>query len=312
LTIQSIDATNTPQGVVTLSNSPTYVTIDSTVPHLWLPEQTCDEFAKVFGLQFDPHTQLYLVNTTVHDRLKQLNPSINFQLGTSRDPTSVVNIKLPYGAFDLEASHPIYPNATNYFPIRRAANESQFTLGRAFLQEAYLVTDYEHHNFSISQATFDSSSKERIVPIVSEDYTASTISAQNESGSQNVDPKGLSKPAIAGISVGATIFVLVCAVAFCLVWVRRRRLSKSGGSQELAERPSQDSSRTYAEFSDTAKCEMEDSCKPHELNDSSRCEAEGQAVPNEIHDTSRCELAGWETPEMAGSSPLPRVHEMSA
>jgi hypothetical protein len=41
-------------------------------------------------------------------------------------------------AFDLQAHWSIYPSTTNYFPLRRAANDTQYTLGKKFLQEAYV------------------------------------------------------------------------------------------------------------------------------------------------------------------------------
>jgi hypothetical protein len=74
-----------------------------------------------------------------------------------------VNITLPYDAFDLQLSYPYLPNTTYadpskyYFPLRQAANETQYVLGRAFLQEAYLITDYERNNFSIHQAVHNAS-----------------------------------------------------------------------------------------------------------------------------------------------------------
>jgi hypothetical protein len=307
LTIQSIDATNTPQGVVTLSNSPTYATIDSTVSHIWLPEKACDEFERVFGLQFDSRTQLYIVNMTTHDRLRQLNPSINFQLGNSRNPTKVVNINLPYGAFDLRAGYPIYPNATNYFPIRRAANETQFTLGRAFLQEAYLITDYEHQNFSVSQATFESPLKERIVPIVSEEYA---ISTQNKQESKHGDPTRLSKATLAGIIIGTAILVLTCTFASYFFFAKKRCLKKARKSQERSEQSSGVLTSECAEFPDTARHEMNAAHRVAELNRTSIFQAEGDDVANELHNTSAVELEGWEAHEIEGSYPPLRLHEM--
>jgi len=55
------------------------------------------------------------------------------------------SIVLFYAAFDLQATYLIYNNSTRYFPIRCAANE--YTLGRTFLQEAYVIANYEHSNF---------------------------------------------------------------------------------------------------------------------------------------------------------------------
>ncbi|KAG0648252.1 hypothetical protein D0Z07_5497, partial [Hyphodiscus hymeniophilus] len=76
-----------------------------------------------------------------------------------------ISINLPYAAFDLQATYPIFPNATNYFPLRRAANQSQYTLGRTFLQEAYVIADYNRSTFSVSQSLFNENSTEKIIPI---------------------------------------------------------------------------------------------------------------------------------------------------
>jgi hypothetical protein len=135
--LQTIMATNTLQGVMSLLPQGILSLIDSTVPEIWLPENACTIFEQAFGLQFDPHTNLYLVNDTIHSALQSLNPSLTFTLGNARSGGPSIEITMPYSAFDLQANWPIYPNATNYFPLRRAANDSQYTLGRAFLQEVY-------------------------------------------------------------------------------------------------------------------------------------------------------------------------------
>ena len=136
LAIQEITASNTPNGVVSLLPTGILSLIDSTLPYIWLPQDACDLFEQAFHLVYDNATDLYLVNDTIHSQLQQLSPSITFKLGTEVIGGEFVDIVLPYGAFDLQASYPIYPNATNYFPIRRAANATQYTIGRAFLQEA--------------------------------------------------------------------------------------------------------------------------------------------------------------------------------
>ena len=152
--VQAITAENTLTGTVMPLSSGILSFIDSGTPHIWLPLPACTAFERAFGLVYDPHTDLYLVNSTVHAQLMQLNPSVTFTLGNEVSGGGVVNITLPYGAFDLQASQPIYANATPYFPLRRAANESQYTLGRTFLQEAYLTVDYGRSKFSVQQAMF--------------------------------------------------------------------------------------------------------------------------------------------------------------
>ena len=110
--------------------------IDSTVPHIWLPLDACRAFEKAFGITYDSETELYLVNDSLHNTLKQQDASLSFILGNQVDGGDVVNITFPYAAFDLIVGSPIVNTSQPYFPLRRAANDSQYTLGRTFLQES--------------------------------------------------------------------------------------------------------------------------------------------------------------------------------
>ena len=110
--------------------------IDSTVPHIWLPQDSCTLFEEAFGLTYNDTVNRYLVNDTLHQKLQSQDPSISFILGNDVNDGATVNITLPYSAFDLNVSTPIVNNTQKYFPLRRAANDTQFTLGRTFLQEA--------------------------------------------------------------------------------------------------------------------------------------------------------------------------------
>ena len=88
------------------------------------------------GLQLDNATGRYIINEMIHTGLKELNPEITFKLGNVKYGGETLNIVFPYSAFDLQVNYRIYPNATKYFPLRQAMNESQCTIGRTFWQEA--------------------------------------------------------------------------------------------------------------------------------------------------------------------------------
>jgi hypothetical protein len=109
--------------------------IDSTIPYIFLPLEVCQQFEKAFGIVWDNDAQAYLVNDTLHTKLQAQNASVTFVLGNS-SANSIVNITLPYAAFYLIADYPLVENTTNYFPLMRATNDTQYTLGRTFLQEA--------------------------------------------------------------------------------------------------------------------------------------------------------------------------------
>lgn len=110
--------------------------IDSTVPHIWLPLDSCRAFEQAFGIVYDNETDLYLVNNSLHDTLKQQDASVAFILGNEIEGGDTINITFPYAAFDLTVSSPLVNSTQHYFPLRRAANDSQYTLGRTFLQES--------------------------------------------------------------------------------------------------------------------------------------------------------------------------------
>lgn len=126
--------------------------LDSSFPYIWLPLESCLLFEKAFGLTYDTATELYLVSDSLHDALVLQNASVVFTLGNLNG--SSVNVTLPYSAFDLTASPPLVANTSRYFPLKRAANNTQYTLGRTFFQEAYVVADYERGNFSVFQCNW--------------------------------------------------------------------------------------------------------------------------------------------------------------
>lgn len=133
--ISSLDQDGTisnllPTGIMSL--------VDSTVPQIWLPIEACEAFERAFGLTFDETTELYLVNSSLRSQLQDQNASVTFTLGATANGGLTTNITLPYDSFDLLITPPTpnVDNSSRYFPLRRAANESQYTLGRTFLQEA--------------------------------------------------------------------------------------------------------------------------------------------------------------------------------
>lgn len=218
--VESIMATNTLKGTFSLSSGAHFSLIDSTVPHLWLPRQICDNFEQAFGLTYDPQTDLYVINSTMYAQLKAKNPTITIKLVNSLENTSsnYTNIVLPYAAFDLQASYPWYSNATNYFPIRRAANDTQYVLGRTLLQEAYLIVDYERANFSISQAVFPD-------PLPAANIVTITPGSNSTSNQQTTtSSSSLGTAAIAGIAAGGAALLLIIGLAF--FFFHRKRSSK--------------------------------------------------------------------------------------
>ncbi|KAG8530186.1 uncharacterized protein KY384_004686 [Bacidia gigantensis] len=208
--IQAITSTFNNGSVSSLLPSPTLAFIDSTVPYIYLPEEACKTFEAQLGLVWNQKQNLYFVDQTLHDTLSNLQPRFTFRLGNDKITGPTVNITLPYSSFDLTIKPPLLPNETSYFPLRRG-NDSQITLGRAFLQEAYLITDYDQGNFTVAQAIHNDTAKPQLVPIP---WNATVSSASNHH---------LSQKEKIGISVGSVVLGILILLAIFYILLRRRK-----------------------------------------------------------------------------------------
>ncbi|KAL8918402.1 MAG: hypothetical protein Q9208_007372 [Pyrenodesmia sp. 3 TL-2023] len=210
--IQSITTTYANGSVSSLLPSPTLAFIDSTVPYLYLPEDACKAFEAEFGLVYNKKNNIYFVDDALHQVLSNLKPQFTFRLGNDKLSKPTVEITLPYASFDLVMKPPLQPNNTSYFPLRRGA-DNQITLGRTFLQEAYVITDYDHKNFTVAQALFNENTKTNIVAIP---WNATAVPSEG---------KRLSRQATIGIGISSTMFILAIATVcfFCAMRRRKRR-----------------------------------------------------------------------------------------
>lgn len=135
--LQSIEFSDSNTVAKELLSEGILIFLDSTVSQLWLPVSACRNFEDAFGITYDEQTGLYLVNDTLHESLLAQNASVTFVIGNNYVGGERVNITFPYLSFDLEVSYRVLNGTTRrYFPLRRAVNETQYTLGRAFFQES--------------------------------------------------------------------------------------------------------------------------------------------------------------------------------
>lgn len=216
----------------TLLNDGIYIYIDSTVPHIWLPLDVCAKFEEVFGLRYDNVTDLYLVNDILHEELLSSNPSVTISLAASLPDDSTeavptIDIVLPYGAFDMVAGYPLASstniNATSkYFPLRRAYNSTQYTLGRTFLQEAYLHVDYGRSSFTLSQTQFPSDPADpgEIIAVYPDEHATTNPTIPDPPDGPVPPEERLRNGIIAAIVAGA----LVCAGSIIAAVFFYRRL----------------------------------------------------------------------------------------
>ncbi|KAJ4240456.1 hypothetical protein NW757_012421 [Fusarium falciforme] len=249
--------------------SPINTYIDSTDPNIWLPESAVKAFESAFDLTLDEDSSLYLINDTHHNSLLKSDAEVSFRLSDVLDGGDTVTITLPYQAFALRAEYPLVEKSSYYFPLKLAADESQYTLGRTFLQEAYLTADYERHVFNVSQCTWDGGAEETLVTILPkgsrsgstpDDGKNSDPSDQDppDDSSDNKAQNSLSTGAIIGIVIGV---VAVIAAAGTFIIVRRRRQSAKQAPNGLARNEETD---TGADSPGFGKSELHaDAIKPH-------------------------------------------------
>jgi len=235
--------------------NPFKAVIDSTLPYISLPRPVCSQIADKLGLiptNTNSGYQLYTINQTQRARNYQQVQNIQISitntdaLGNPSGPFNGTTITFPYAAFDLNATWPIsLDNVTSYFPIIPAPTDT-FILGRTFLQEAYVIADFDRQNFSVYQSKFPGPNvKATLVPI----YNSSVEAQLNTK---------LSGRAIAGIVVGCFFFVVIVVGIVVSIWqfwfVKKRR------EKGIAERAKRTDSRghTYSSLSGiTANDSME-------------------------------------------------------
>lgn len=305
--VDSIMASDTLKGTFSLTSGAYFSVIDSTAPHLWLPTSVCAQFEQAFGLTYDPKTDLYLVNDTIHQQLLAKNPSVTIKLSNSlaNSASNYTNIMLPYGAFDLQASYPYYPNATNYFPIRRAANDTQYILGRTFLQEAYLIVDYERANFTVAQTVFSD-------PPPASNLVA--ITSPSEKHNKTEGPSGLGTGAIIGIAVGGAIAFFIAVFAVFLFFRRRKnkkqpyelagnQTSDAGSSRQFSDSPTQMKAQGPSELNGTPLTELASPVTIHYPTDHKTAVSINDA-PVELPAESRAAITPrWEEVRMPPRAP---------
>jgi len=193
--------------------------LDSSTPFLWFPTEVCDYFEKLLGLQWDEASQLYLVSDLLHQNLTASQPYVTFNLSDPRTPTDGYPFMVSYEALDLNASYPLVNASapTRYFPLKRMADTDQgpCLLGRAFLQDAYLMVNYRDERFRLASARYDKSIGPRIKTITS-------IAQSGDPTSPSPPPASTSSSSrpiiVILIAVVSTVVSLVLGIAYFGVW----------------------------------------------------------------------------------------------
>lgn len=274
-----------------LLSTPITAALDTITAQIWLPTSVCSAFESAFGLIWNETYSLYILDDDQHATLLKRNPSVTFTLstGSNYESTDRLNITLPYGAFDLSASPPLAGNDTfHYFPLKRAANESQYTLGRTFFQETYIIADYDHELVTLFPGVYpDSSVPANIVSICHPNATVCN-GIPIRQGNQK---RGLGGGAIAGTVIGIVAIIGLVGLGITLAVRARRRKYKGHGNCVYYLKPELDSGTSSTGLR-----------SPQRQSDSA-------GMPSESGGSTRFEMPGHvDTPELE----VLQLYEMQA
>jgi hypothetical protein len=298
-----------------LLSTPIIAGLDTITAHIWLPTSVCSAFESAFGLVWNETYSLYILDKDQHATLLKRNPSVTFTLSTGyENSTDRLNITLPYAAFDLSASPPLAGNDTpHYFPLKRAANESQYTLGRTFFQEAYMIADYGRAQVMLFPGVYpDSSVQANIVSICHPNATVCN-------GIPILQGPGLGGGPIAGIVIGIVAIISLVGLGITPAIRARRRRNvrprKPRPNGELDEflKPELDATQRYKGHEVDGNCVLELKAELDSgtsstgfslksLVRSPRRQSNGAGMSPESRGSARFEMpAHVDTPELEGS-----------
>jgi len=321
----------------------TIMKIDSSVPDIWLPTRLCLLFEDYFGFTYDDEANMYL---TDYSNSKARAGNVTFTLyhyGREGEPfpqmltpsvdsggevqpgrtivTPTVDITLPFEAF-VSGTTISHANGTEkglYVSLRRSLDISRPTLGRAFLQEAYLMVDYESREFGIYECKWDNiieSTAKNLVAIP----PAPLRSPREESGT--FESAG-SRPNPTWIIV-VTMLGTLCFVGAIWAWRSRNHWGKQKFLKKERDKKGKKkgSTSSKSDFSNQPNCTERGGRQirrkplrrtfPHELGGGSIIEMESQRDRPELDAGLRPELEGdREQFELPGRSmpQEPFVHE---
>jgi Eukaryotic aspartyl protease len=226
--------------------------IDSSTPYLWLPDKVADNFAAALNLTYNETGNLYMVDTDQFQANLAQTYSFTFSLssadnldnfGNPLDMPGVVNLTISSAAFAQQLHYPYggIPYGARgiaYFPLKKLRNSTMPILGRAFLQETYLITFYDSGIFSLHQALWpDNPTKDAKIRTMQRPPN-SPFPPAPELGSSN----NLTQAQMAGIGAGIFILCLIMLLVLWYFWRKRRaRKRRNTGSTEEADKDAESS-----------------------------------------------------------------------
>ncbi|KAI1415522.1 acid protease [Hypoxylon sp. FL1857] len=234
------------------------VSVDGCSPYLSLPKSTCDALAENLPVTYNQGLGLYYWNTDDPKYTQIVNSAsvLEFVFAGGSN-TQNVSISVPFRHLNLTLTAPLVDNPTQYFPCYTGPSK-KYTLGRAFLQDAFVGANWGTKSWWLAQAPGPNIPSPSVVELADGDSTikassndwkeswtgswtaltpdevdsSATVSAPSATVSQPAtEPSsGLSTGAQAGIGVGVGIVGLGIIGAIAFFFLRRRKAAPSDGT----------------------------------------------------------------------------------
>lgn len=215
------------------------VLVDPTAPFIYLPKSSCDAIAANLPVTYQPNLGLYFWDTTspAYHEIISSPAFLDFTFRQNGSLTQNITINVPFSLLNLTLTSPLVDIPTPYFPCNPVGYGKvypQYTLGRAFLQAAFVGVNWQYDglgNWFLAQAPGPNLPTQPIVTSIglNDAYIVPSMNlwADTWRGSwapiaaattTNPARSHLSKGAIAGIAVGAVVVGLIVIAGAAICW----------------------------------------------------------------------------------------------
>ena len=229
------------------------VTMNPGAPYMYLPNSTCEAIAKDLPLTYNAKYGLYLWNTQDPEYVKIVKSPTYLSL-TFRAASDNLTINVPFQLLNLTLDAPLATQPTPYFPCQPPNNSTEYSLGRAFLQAAFIGVNWDQGNgkWFLAQAPGPNTAQTPVQqPITTSTIEGSTADWAETwktvwtplpdsegplpAGSQKNNATANSKSSESGLSGGGIAGIVIAVVGAILLFfvvgyfVRRRKHKRSRG-----------------------------------------------------------------------------------
>lgn len=243
------------------------VSMNTAAPYLYLPNSTCTALTKDLPVTYNAKFGLYIwdVNNPQYKKIITAPTYLSFVFRTSGQNLTV---KVPFQLLNLTLDTPLINKPTQYFPCTTPQDSPSYSLGRAFLQAAFIGVDWDQGlgQWFLAQAPGPNTAKtpsqtaitgttlqgsnsdwaESWKPVWTALPLASSNSSTNQTPSSNhsTSPQSTIPPtrshltpgASAGIGVGVACVVLALIMATVFMCRKRRKGKEARLEQAAAQR----------------------------------------------------------------------------